>query len=106
MRNFILGVIVTLIVLVVGGLAFALLGFMPTNADATPPHLERRIAARALDASMEHHAPRVNNPVQVTDENLIYGMKVYPMNCALRLAHWIDNRASSPRRFNLQCGSH
>ncbi len=83
MRNFILGVMVTLIVLVVGGLAFALLGFMPTNADATPPHLERRIAARALDASMEHHAPRVNNPVQVTDENLIDGMKLYTMNCAL-----------------------
>src|SRR2546428_3404609 len=83
MRNFSRGVIVTLIVLVVGGLAFALLGFMPTNADATPPHLERRIAARALDASMEHHAPRVNNPVQVTDENLIDGMKLYTMNCAL-----------------------
>ena len=61
MRNFILGVIVTLIVLVVGGLAFALLGFMPTNADATPPHLERRIATRALDASMECIGPVIDS---------------------------------------------
>ncbi len=35
MRNFILGVIITLLVLVAGGLCLALLGFVHTNADAT-----------------------------------------------------------------------
>jgi hypothetical protein len=59
MRNFILGIIVTLMVFGLGGLAVATLGLMPTNADATPPRLESRIASSARDASMERHAPHV-----------------------------------------------
>jgi len=83
MRNLILGVVVTLIALVLGGLAVATLGLVPTNADATPPRLERRIAASALDASMDRHAPRLSNPLPPTDENLIDGMKIYTMNCSV-----------------------
>jgi len=83
MRNFILGIIITLLVLVLGGLAYAYLGFFSTNADARPTRIEIRIANKALDASMERHAPRVNNPVPPTDENLIDGIKIYTMNCAL-----------------------
>ena len=83
MRNFILGIVVTLLVAGLGGLAVATLGLMPTNADATPPRLERRIAMSAMDASMERHAPRVSSPIAPTDENLIDGMKVFTMNCAV-----------------------
>src|SRR3989442_3382167 len=82
MRNFILGVIITLLVLVARGLCLARLGFVHTNADATPPSWEQRIAMSSLDASMERHAPRVNNPVPPTDDNIIDGMKLYTMNCA------------------------
>jgi mono/diheme cytochrome c family protein len=82
MKNFLLGVIVTLLVLAVGGIGIALLGFIPTNANATPPHIERQIAMTALDASMERHAPRVNNPIPPTDENLVAGLKIYVMACA------------------------
>ena len=82
MRNFILGVMITLLLLFLGGLAIATLGLLPTNADSTPPKMERRIAMSALDASMERHAPRVTNPVPPTDDNLIDGMKIYTMNCA------------------------
>jgi mono/diheme cytochrome c family protein len=83
MRNFILGIIITLLVLVIGGLGLALLGFMPTNANIAPPKMERQIAMSALDSSVERHAPRINNPVPPTDENLIEGLKIYTMNCAL-----------------------
>jgi thiosulfate dehydrogenase len=83
MGKFILGVIITLLVFILGGLAVATFGLMPTNADATPPRLERRIAMNALDASMDRHAPRVSNPVPPTDDNLIDGMKIYTMNCAV-----------------------
>lgn len=83
MNRFLLGVIVTLIVLVVGGIGSALLGLMPTHANTAPPRLEAQIAMSALDASMERHAPRVNNPIPPTDENLIEGLKIYTMNCAL-----------------------
>jgi len=93
MRNFVLGVIFTLLVLVLAGYALAVLGFIPTNADATPPAFEHRIAMTALDASMERHAPRLNNPIPPLDENLIEGMKVYAMNCAV--CHGtLDNKPS------------
>src|SRR5713226_6121951 len=83
MRTFILGVIVTIVVLFVTGLIIAQFGLMPTNADATPPAFEQKIATEALDNSMERHAPRTTNPVPPTDDNLIDGMKIYSMNCAV-----------------------
>ena len=83
MRNFVLGIVIAVVVLVGGGLAFLLLGFMNTNADSSPSPLERRIAMNAMDASMDRFAPHINNPVPPTDDNLIEGMKIYTMNCAL-----------------------
>jgi len=83
MGKFTLGVIVTVLVLVLGGLGFALLGFFPTVANVAPPHIERRLAMGAVDASTERHAPHVSNPLTPTDQNLEDGMKLYTMNCAL-----------------------
>jgi mono/diheme cytochrome c family protein len=83
MRNFIIGVVVTLLVLFVVAVIVAQFGLIPTSADATPPKLESRIAMHALDAAMDRYAPRVNNPVPANDDNIIDGMKVYTMNCAV-----------------------
>jgi mono/diheme cytochrome c family protein len=83
MGKFLLGVIITLLVLILGGLGFAMLGFFPTNANVAPPPLEKRIAMGAVDASMERYAPHLTNPVQPNDQNLEDGMKLYTMNCAL-----------------------
>ncbi len=83
MGKFILGVIVTLLALVIGGLGFAMLGFFPTPANVAPSHLERRIANAATDAAMERHAPRVTNPLPPNDQNFEDGMKLYSMHCAL-----------------------
>jgi mono/diheme cytochrome c family protein len=83
MGKFLLGVIVTLLILILGGLGFAMLGFFPTAANVEPPHWERHLAMSAVDASMERHAQRVTNPLMPTDDNLKDGMKLYTMNCAL-----------------------
>lgn len=83
MGKFILGIIVTLLVLILGGLGFAMLGLFPTNANVEPPAWEKHLAMGAVDASMERHAPRVSNPLTPTDQNLEEGMKLYTMNCAL-----------------------
>jgi hypothetical protein len=48
MGKFILGVIVTLLVLALGGLGFAMLGFLPTYANVAPPRWEHRLATRTL----------------------------------------------------------
>lgn len=83
MGKFLLGVIVTILVIILGGLGFLLLGLFPTAANVEPPHLEQHIAMAAVDASMERHAPRITNPLTPTDQNLEDGMKLYTMNCAL-----------------------
>jgi mono/diheme cytochrome c family protein len=94
MRNFVLGIVITILILVIGSLGFALLGFMPTRANSAPPEMERHLAMSALDNSVERHAPRVNNPVPPTDENLIAGLKIYTMNCA-QCHGGIDHQAST-----------
>ena len=83
MGKFLLGVIITLVVLVLAGLGFATLGLFPTQANVEPPHWESHLAMGAVDASMERHAPRVSNPLTPTDQNLEDGIKLYTMNCAL-----------------------
>jgi hypothetical protein len=63
MGKFILGVIVTVLVLILGGLGIAVLGFIPTAANVAPSHLELHLANTAMDASMERHAPHIANPL-------------------------------------------
>ena len=52
MGKFLLGVIVTLLVLILVGLGFAMLGFFPTAANVEPPQLESHLAMGAVDASL------------------------------------------------------
>lgn len=83
MGKFLLGVIVTLLIIILGGLGYLLLGMFPTVANVPPPHWELRVANSSMDASMERHAPRITNPLTPTDQNLEDGMKLYTMNCSL-----------------------
>src|ERR1700691_828249 len=83
MGKFILGVVVTLLVLILGGLGFATLGYLPTHANVAPPRWEHHLANAAVDASMERHAPHIANPLPPSDQNLEDGMKLYTMNCAV-----------------------
>ena len=83
MKKFFLGVLLTILVGVVGGLALALLGFLPVQANVPPPGWEKAIASHAMDASVERHAPKATNPFEPNEDNLNQGMIVYTMNCAL-----------------------
>ncbi len=83
MSKFILGMMITAAVLLLGGLGFAMLGFFPTRANTSPPGVEQRLASGAVHASMERHAPHVTNPLTPSDQDLIDGMKIYYMNCSL-----------------------
>jgi hypothetical protein len=94
MGKFVLGVIVTLTVVALGGLGCGMLGLFPTTANVAPPRLEKRIAMGVVDASMERHAPHLNNPLPPNDQNLEDGMKLYTMHCAL--CHGALDRKPSP----------
>jgi mono/diheme cytochrome c family protein len=93
MRKFVWGMIFAATVGTLAVFAVIYFGWMPTSADAEPSPAERRIMMHGMDASMERLAPRVNSPVQPTDDNLIQGMKVYTMNCSV--CHGtLDNKPS------------
>src|SRR4030095_9000992 len=82
MRKFIPGMVLTLAIILIVGLGYILLGFVNAGADQPPNRVERWLAHRALDASIERNAPRDANPVPVNDAMLIEGMKNYVMACA------------------------
>jgi mono/diheme cytochrome c family protein len=83
MSKLCLGGIITVVLFFAVGLLIGKLGLIPTTAAAVPPTLERVLATQALNASMMRHAPHVTNPYPSNDENLIAGMRVYTMNCAV-----------------------
>jgi mono/diheme cytochrome c family protein len=82
MKKFLFGAVTAIVLLALGGLGFALLGLINTDADQAPSHTEAWLASQAMDASMHRRAPHDNNPVPATDANLIDGMKLYTMDCA------------------------
>jgi len=82
MKKFLFGAVTAVVLLALGGLGFALLGLINTDADQAPSHAEAWLASQAMDASMQRRAPHDNNPVPATDANLIDGMKLYTMDCA------------------------
>jgi len=82
MKNFALGVICTIALLVVGGLAYLLLGFAEVRGDVGGSRLESRLMTAAVQASVRRHAPEVANPFPPTDENLIAGGKIFLNECA------------------------
>ncbi|MEO8927764.1 MAG: c-type cytochrome, partial [Caulobacteraceae bacterium] len=82
-RGFILGVAASIVV----GLALVYLllrsGLIPANADGAPGGLEVWAASTSLTATLGHEAPRGANPVALTDDHLIEGVKLYGQHCAL-----------------------
>ncbi len=82
-RGLLLGVGVTLLVLLAGALLMVTFGLVPANADASPPALERWAAKKSLRATIAREAQKGDNPVALTDDNLLAGMKLYVPNCTL-----------------------
>jgi mono/diheme cytochrome c family protein len=82
MKAFLLGIIFTILVIILGGYYVVKKGYMNTQADQAPPALERKIAMTAVDASIERRAVEQKNPIQPADENLTAGAKIYADSCA------------------------
>ncbi len=84
MRGFLLGVIVTLVVLF-GGAYLMISGghFDPRAVPNGPTAFERHTAMHSLDEWVDAHASKQENPFQPTDGNIMDGSMVYDKNCAL-----------------------
>jgi thiosulfate dehydrogenase len=83
MGKFIGGIIFTIVVGVIVVLCVVKFGLFNLRADATVPSIERTMAGGAMDTYVERHAPKVQNPVAVNDENLIDGVRLYKQHCAV-----------------------
>jgi mono/diheme cytochrome c family protein len=81
-KNFLLGILFTVLVLVVGGFAYLRLGFAEVRGDLPPGKWETALMFSTAHASVRRHAPELPNPVPATDENLIAGGKIYRNECA------------------------
>jgi mono/diheme cytochrome c family protein len=82
MKNFVLGVLCTLLVLAVGGLGYLLLGFAEVRGDVLSSRLESALMKTAVHASVRREAAETANPFPPTEENLIAGGKIYLNECA------------------------
>ncbi len=58
-------------------------GRIPANADSPPPAAEKWVARTALRATLAREAPKGPNPQPFDDANLLAGIKLYAMNCAV-----------------------
>ena len=82
MKNFVAGIVATLIVLTFGGWLYLRLGYADLRANRPPSWLESELATSALNASAAHHAPSQPDPIAATEANLLDGARLYRDKCA------------------------
>jgi thiosulfate dehydrogenase len=82
-RAFFMGVLVTIVVILVGGYFGLRNGIVPANSDATPSSFEIWAAQTSLRATLQREAPTTPNPVTLTEENLLAGIDLYGQHCAI-----------------------
>ena len=83
MKAFILGVVATIVVAVLVAFLIGITGHITMRADILPTSLEKNMAMRVMDANVGRNAPKIANPVQSTDQNLIAGASMYLKRCAV-----------------------
>jgi mono/diheme cytochrome c family protein len=76
------GVLATIVAALVCGYIALRSGLIPANADTKPGSLETWAAETSLDATLRREAPGAN-PVAMTDDNLVAGIKLYGQHCAI-----------------------
>ena len=82
MRNFLYGVLFTLVVLAVGAIGYLRLGYAEVAGDLPPGRMEKGLMFGSVHASVRRRAPELPNPIQATDENLVAGGRIYLNECS------------------------
>src|SRR5512140_465143 len=80
-KGFVVGVVVTLLVLGAGALVFVELGLMPAGQDQKAGKLETWAATTSFRARFGREARSLRSPIPATEANLDDGAKVYVSNC-------------------------
>jgi thiosulfate dehydrogenase len=83
LKGVVVGVALTLAVALIGAYSLLRSGLIPANADAKPGRLETWIARTSLNATLRRDAPKGQNPVELTEQNLLNGIHLFAQNCAV-----------------------
>jgi thiosulfate dehydrogenase len=81
-----------------GGWSILQAGYIPINADAPPPAIERQLAMTAVHRTVDRLAPTTTPPVAATDTNITAGAHLYEQNCS------ICHGASAGRQSTIAAG--
>jgi thiosulfate dehydrogenase len=88
------GVVLAIAVALTGAYFLVRIGLIPANADAKPGRLETWMARTSLDATLRRDAPKGQNPMALTEQNLLDGVHLFALNCAV--CHGSAKGAASP----------
>src|ERR1700693_140148 len=94
LKGVVWGIILTITIALISVYALLHSGMIPANADAKPGGLELWMAGTSLNAALDRNAPKVQNPVALTDQNLLEGVRLFGENCAV--CHGSSKGANSP----------
>src|SRR6202521_4613901 len=96
LKGVVSGVVLTLAVVLIGAYALLQSGLIPANADAKPGQLETWMARTSLNATLRREAPKDQNPVALTEQNLLNGVHLFAQNCAVCHGSAKGDASSSP----------
>jgi len=83
LRGILVGIVATILVGLLCADFVVRGGVIPANADAKPFWLEHWAARTSLNATWDREAPKVANPVALTDRNLLAAIDLYGQHCAI-----------------------
>jgi mono/diheme cytochrome c family protein len=95
-KGIIIGIVLALLIALGVGYVLVRSGWIPANADATPGAMETWMAGTSLDATLERLAPKNQNPVALTDQNLSDGVDLFAQNCSVCHGSAKGDDAASP----------
>ena len=82
MRTFVFGLLVGVFGTLMVAAVVLGFGWIPVVATSDPPHWETALGSRALDSAIARQAPKLQNPVPPTNDNLRLGLKLYRDGCS------------------------
>jgi mono/diheme cytochrome c family protein len=83
LKGFVLGILAAIVIGAGGAYLVLRSGVIPAAADVKPGRLEIWAAKTSLHATLDREAPKGPNPVPLSDDNLIAGIRLYDQHCAV-----------------------
>ena len=83
LRGFVVGVLVTLVVALIGGYLVVTQGWMQVSAQTKAGAFEKWAARASLKAAIVRGSMGLNDPLPLNDQNLSEGVRLYAANCAV-----------------------